>query len=87
MLKKGLKILLLSIVILFHHQVYAATDDSTLVRNRYTDVYAVYDGIDRIHLYEAERYTFNGVTAYCIEIGAHLTSSTYSSTEESTLFN
>jgi hypothetical protein len=62
--------------------VYAGTNDSNLVRNKYDGYMAVYDGSDRVHLYYAERYTLNGVTAYCMEVGVSIDTNTYSSTND-----
>ena len=82
MLKKILKILILILTISIYRYVYADINDSTLAKNRYENVYAVYDGLDRVHLYYAQRYTLNGITAYCIEPGLGIDTSTYSSTDD-----
>ncbi len=82
MLNKSLKLIIAILVFFIHCHIYAQTNDSHLIRYRYEGIYAVYDGPDRIHLYEAERYIFNGSTAYCIELGLPLMTNTYSSTED-----
>lgn len=63
----------------------AEANDSKLVKHRYDDIYAVYSGPDRIHLFYAQRYTLNGETAYCIEPGVSINTDTYSSTTEWTI--
>lgn len=79
-MKKG-KIMLGIIIFLFSMTfVYGATNDSKIIKHRFDNVYAVYDGVDRVHLFYAQRYTFNGVTAYCIEPGVGIDTEIYSST-------
>ena len=73
----GIVLFLLSITM-----VCAATDDSQIIKHRFDNVYAVYDGVDRVHLFYAQRYTFNGVTAYCIEPGVDINTEIYSSTTD-----
>ena len=62
--------------------VYAGTSDSRIVKNRYDNIYGVYDGTDRVHLFYAQRYTMNGNTAYCIEPAVAINTEVYSSTED-----
>ena len=62
--------------------VYAEVNDSHLEKNKYDGYMAVYDGTDRIHLFYAERFTQNGITAYCIEPGVKINTETYSSTND-----
>lgn len=62
--------------------VYAGTNDSNIVKDRYDNAYAVYDGTDRIHLFYAERFLMNGKTAYCLEPGVAIKTDIYSSTED-----
>lgn len=62
--------------------VYAGTNDSTLVKHNYDNIYAVYDGTDRIHLFYAQRYTLNGLTSYCIEPAVAIDTNIYSSTTD-----
>ena len=78
-MKKIIKIFLM-LLILNVSNVYA-DEKVTLQREKYNNVYAVYDGLDRIHLYEAERYIFNENTAYCIEIGLPISTNAYLSTD------
>ena len=84
MYKKIFKIILAFILVLFisNVKVSADTDDSQLVQNRYNGYYVVYDAPDRVRLLDAERYTMNGITAYCIQIGVAITTNTYSSTTD-----
>ena len=84
MLKKILKIFITLVAITC---VYANTNDSTLIKNRYENVYAVYDGEDRVHLFYAQRYTLNDITAYCIEPGLAIDTNVYSSTEDWSITN
>ena len=62
--------------------VNAGVNDNTIVKNRYDGIYAVYDLDDGTHLAYAQRYTLNGVTAYCIEMGVDINTDTYSSTTD-----
>lgn len=62
--------------------VYAGVNDSTLVKHRYENIYSVYDEGDRVRLFYAQRYTLNGVTAYCIERGVSIDTDIYSSTTD-----
>ena len=62
--------------------VYAGTSDSRIVKNRYDNIYGVYEGTDRVHLFYAQRYTMNGNTAYCIEPAVAINTEVYSSTED-----
>ena len=59
--------------------VYAGTNDSTIEKHRYENAYAVFNGEDRVHLFYAQRYTLNGITAYCIEPGVAIDTEIYSS--------
>ena len=79
-MKKG-KIIFGIIIFLFSMMfVFGATNDSQIIKHRFDNAYAVYDGVDRVHLFYAQRYTFNGVTAYCIEPGVGIDTEIYSST-------
>ena len=86
-MKKILKIIIVLLTLLISSYVYADTDDSKLVKNRYDNIYAVYDGPDRVHLYYAQRYTLNDITAYCIEPGIGIDTDTYSSTDDWSITN
>ena len=80
---KKRKIILGIIIFLFSMTfVYGATNDSQIVKHRFENVYAVYDGLDRVHLFYAQKYTLNGVTAYCIEPGVGIDTEIYSSTTD-----
>lgn len=78
----GIIIFLLSVTF-----VYAATNDSKIEKHRYENAYAVYGGEDRVHLFYAQRYTLNGVTAYCIEPGKDIDTEIYSSTTDFSITN
>ena len=62
--------------------VKAGSNDTQLVKDRFEGIYAVYDGYDQTHVFFAQRYVMNGITAYCIEPGAPIDSFTYSSTDD-----
>lgn len=80
---KKRKIILGIIIFLFSMTfVYGATNDSQIVKHRFENVYAVYDGLDRVHLFYAQKYTLNGITAYCIEPGVGIDTEIYSSTTD-----
>lgn len=78
-----LGIIMLSIVSITF--VYAGENDSAFEKHRYDGVYGVYDGPDRIHLFYAQRYTLNGLNAYCIEPAVAINTNTYSSTTDSSI--
>ena len=78
--KLGLVIILCFIIIVGLQNVSSGINDKTLVRKKYSKTYAIYDGIDKEHLYHAERYVLDGITAYCIEIGVDIDTDKYSST-------
>ena len=73
----GIKIFLFSMTF-----AYAATNDSQIIKHRFENIYAVYDGLDRVHLFYAQKYTLNGITAYCIEPGVGIDTEIYSSTTD-----
>ena len=82
-LKKFKKIILaIPLLLMGALLVYAEVNDSHLEKNKYDGYMAVYDGTDRIHLFYAERFTQNGITAYCIEPGVKINTETYSSTND-----
>ncbi len=85
MLKKI--IIIITTILLMINCVYADINDSKLVKNRYDNIYAVYDAPDRVHLYYAQKYTLNDITAYCIEPGLGIDTDTYSSTTDWSLTN
>jgi len=62
--------------------VYAGENDSAFAKHQYEGIYAAYDGPTRIHLFYAQRYTLNGVNAYCIEPAVKITTDVYSSTTD-----
>ena len=62
--------------------VHAGENDSAFAKHQYEGIYAAYDGPTRIHLFYAQRYTLNGVTAYCIEPAVKITTDVYSSTTD-----
>lgn len=67
--------------------VSAGIDDTRLVKNRYDNIFAVYDGADRVHVFYGQRYTMNGITAYCIEPGVAIETDLYSSSSDFSISN
>lgn len=80
LVKKLALITMLICILVITTSVHAGNKDSTLVRNVVDGVYAIAPLSDRTHLYNLEMYTINNKTAYCIEIGKKITSTTYNST-------
>lgn len=72
----------LMILILGISVVYAGTNDTNIVKDRYVNAYGVYDGTDRVHLFYAEKFLMNGKVAYCIEPAVAINTNIYSSTED-----
>lgn len=79
---KGIVVLVAMLFLAGITFVYAGVNDSTLVKHRYENIYSVYDEGDRVRLFYAQRYTLNGVTAYCIERGVSIDTDIYSSTTD-----
>ena len=67
--------------------VSAGIDDTRLVKYRYDNIFAVYDGPDRVHVFYGQRYLMNGITAYCIEPGVAIDTDIYSSSEDMSISN
>ena len=59
-----------------------AEDNLPLRKHRFPNAYGVFDGVDRVHLFYAQSYSFNGEIAYCIEPGVDITTELYSSTDD-----
>ena len=79
LVKKLASISMLILILVITKSVHAGNKDSTLVRNQVDGIYAIAPLSDKTHLYNLEMYTVNGKTAYCIEIGKKITSTTYNS--------
>ena len=79
---KKIVVVLVLFIICGTTKVIAEINDSSLTRNYYHGYYAVYNAPDRVRLFDAERFTLNGDTAYCIEPGIAITTNTYSSTSD-----
>ena len=62
-----------------------AEDNISLSKIRINNAYAVYDGLDRVHLFYAEKYSLNGNISYCIEPGIAMNTNIYSSTDDLTI--
>ena len=52
-----------------------------------TPTYAIFDGIDRIHIFEGESFRVNDEIAYCIEPGVNLYSNEYLGTNDLSITN
>ena len=84
---KNKKILIVVVIItatLLLLKVNAGTKDSTLIKNRIEGVYAIAPLSDKTHLYYLQKYTLNGITSYCIELGKDITTDIYNSTSNET---
>ena len=83
--KKRIKniVLIILTLILFigKTSVNAKENDSTLIRNKQDNIFAVAPLSDRTHLYYLEMYSINNIPTYCIEIGKSITTTTYNSTD------
>ena len=74
-------IVMVLITILLEVKVKAGEKDSSLIKNRIEGIYAVAPLSDKTHLYYLQKYTLNGITSYCIELGKDITTDIYNSTE------
>lgn len=76
--------IILGIIIFFLSVTFVsgAEDDRRIERNVFENVYVVYEGIEQIHMYNAQRYTLNGITAYCIDPHLSINTEIYSSTTD-----
>ena len=54
-------------------------------KRRFENAYAVYDGIDRVHLFYAQSYVINNGQAYCLEPGVAINTNYYYATEDLSL--
>lgn len=80
------KLIYLIIAICCFSKVYAV-DNLKIVKHRFDNVYGVFDGVDRVHLFYAQSYSFGTELAYCIEPGIAINSEYYSSTDDLTIAN
>ncbi len=62
-----------------------ADEEYTIRKVRYQNIYAVYDGPDRVHLFYGQWYSLGGTLAYCIEPGVGINTTTYYGTENLSL--
>ena len=69
MKNKKIIIILIFVTLLLLTKVNAGERDSTLIKNRIEGIYAIAPLSDRTHIYYLQKYTLNGITSYCIEIG------------------
>ena len=85
-MKKIFRYIILFFMIFSFKQVFAV-DNLTIRKNRFPNAYAVFNGVDRVHLFYAQSYTINNEIAYCIEPGIDINSNSYSSTEDFSVTN
>ena len=87
--KKIIIILILTTIVIMSNMLWVKADinDSKIIKNRYSGLYAVYDGDDRVHLFYAESYVLNNKIAYCIEPGIKINTNIYNSTSDFSLSN
>ena len=78
--RKILILLSIIVIIIGTIKVNAGSQDSKLERNVIDGYYAITDLSDGRHLYYLEQYKVNGKIAYCIQLGVHITTTTYDST-------
>lgn len=89
-LKKNRRIFIfLTVIILVITSIHvnAGTQDSNLVKNFIDGYYAIVKLADGTHIYPLDIYKVNGKTAYCIEVGADISSTIYNSTNDLSLSN
>ena len=87
--KKIIIILILTTIVIMSNMLWVKADinDSKIIKNRFSGLYAVYDGDDRVHLFYAESYVLNNKIAYCIEPGIKINTNIYNSTSDFSLSN
>ena len=87
--KKIILTLILATIIVMSNIFFVKADinDSEIIKNRYSGLYAVYNGDDRVHLFYAESYILNDKIAYCIEPGVKINTNIYNSTTDFSLSN
>lgn len=67
--------------------VNADVNDTTLVKDVISDVYAVYHGPERVRYFNAQILRVNNDVAYCIELGVGIDTNIYSSTSDLNISN
>ena len=79
--------LLFTIIVLIIgiNNIYAEDTTYTIVKRRFDNVYAVYDGTDRVHLFYGQTYIINNNQAFCIEPGVDINTTTYYGTTDLSL--
>ena len=79
-------ILIITLIILSINNVKA--EEYKVYRYKFANpVYAIFDGIDRIHIFDGESFRVNDEIAYCIEPGVNLYSNSYTYTSDLSITN
>ena len=65
--------------------IFAEEDEYFISKRRFPNAYAVYDGVDRIHLFYAQSYVINNEQAYCLEPGVAINTEYYYMSENLSL--
>ena len=63
-------------------KIKAEEKEYSISKRRFPDIYAVYDGVDRVHLFYAQSYVINNQQAYCLEPGVAINTNYYYATED-----
>ena len=79
-------ILIITLIILSINNVKA--EEYKVYRYKFANpAYAIFDGIDRIHIFDGESFRVNDEIAYCIEPGVNLYSNSYTYTSDLSITN
>ena len=70
MIRKIIKLLLLLFIITNVSVVLAEDNIYSFRKNRFDNIYAIYDGTDRVHIFYGQVYIVNDLHAFCIQPGA-----------------
>ena len=80
-------ILALALSLVMCNKIINADEVYTIRKNRFNNVYAVYNGLDRVHLFYGQSYMLNGKLAYCIEPGIDINTDKYYATTDFSITN
>ena len=83
-IRRIIKIIIIIASLLLNIDVIKA-EDYWVSKRRYDNIYGVFDGLDRIHLFYAQSYIINNEQAYCLEPGVAINTNYYSATEDLSL--
>ena len=82
MIKKIIKIVIAILCLFVNMNVIKADEEYWISKRRYQNIYGVFDGYDRVHLFYAQGYIINNEQAYCLEPGVAINTNYYSATED-----